>query len=59
MFLAKKVGDFIKKESECLEIAGLEIPRDYSIRTEVFYIYGFRCYGTKAQGMDAYFLGTG
>ena len=25
----KKVGDFIKKESESLEITSLEIPRDY------------------------------
>ena len=25
----KKVGDFKKKESESLEITGLEIPRDY------------------------------
>jgi len=27
--LAKKVGDFIKKESESLINTGLEIPRDY------------------------------
>ncbi|MDD3241120.1 MAG: hypothetical protein PHW47_13795, partial [Lachnospira sp.] len=29
VFLAKKVGDFIEKESESLEFIGLEIPRDY------------------------------
>jgi len=29
VFWAKKVGDFIKMESESLEITGLEIPRDH------------------------------
>lgn len=32
MFLIKKWGILIKKESESLEITGLEIPRDYYTR---------------------------
>ena len=38
MFLAKKVGDFIEKESESLEFIGLEIPRDYYNVLGGFYI---------------------
>ena len=36
MFLAKKVGDFNKKESESLTFIGLEIPRDYNRRMEAY-----------------------
>ena len=39
MFLAKKVGDFIEKESESLEFIGLEIPRDYKTMMEDFNLY--------------------
>jgi len=34
VFLAKKWGILIKKESESLIFTGLEIPRDYRIRRE-------------------------
>jgi hypothetical protein len=34
-FLRKKWGILIKKESESRVFTGLEIPRDYSIETEV------------------------
>jgi len=30
----KKVGDFIKMESESLEITGLEIPRDHQFEMD-------------------------
>ena len=40
MFLAKKVGVLIKKESESLVFTGLEIPRDHKMETEaVKWIY--------------------
>lgn len=32
MFLAKKVGDFNKKESESLDFTELKIPRDHRIK---------------------------
>lgn len=35
MFLAKKWGILIKKESESLVFTGLEIPRDYYMKREV------------------------
>ena len=34
MFLAKKVGDFNKKESESLDFTGVKIPRDHRIGME-------------------------
>jgi len=34
VFLAKKVGDFNKKESESLEFTGLKIPRDHKLLME-------------------------
>jgi len=34
VFLAKKVGDFNKKESESLDFTGLKIPRDHNIKKE-------------------------
>ena len=34
VFLTKKWGILIKKESECLIVTGLKIPRDYIIRKE-------------------------
>ena len=39
MFLAKKVGDFIKKESESFVFVGLKIPRDYEIAKEGYRIF--------------------
>ena len=35
VFLTKKWGILIKKESKSLDFTGLEIPRDYSILVEV------------------------
>ena len=38
MFLAKKVGDFNKKESESLDFTGLKIPRDYAIKKGGYFV---------------------
>ena len=52
MFLAKKVGDFNKKESESLDFTGLKIPRDHYHKREVN--AHFICKPPKNHGLNKF-----